>query len=203
MPAVPVAMQEWADHNGCTQDASDEVGNDVTLREWTQCQANADVEYYRVRGGGHTWPGASPFIADAIEPRLGKTTQTVDASRLMWEFFEGIRCRRPDRRGFTRPEGLRSAGSCGASFEFDEQGVGRGFADVLPACSGRRATARGPPRAAIPLPIALTAGRVKDPSVYMTLSGWEWDGFDHQAGPGTPVLGHGRSRRPPCRGSGL
>ena len=89
LPAVPVAMQEWADHNGCTQDATDEVGNDVTLREWTQCQANADVEYYRVRGGGHTWPGASPFIADAIEPRLGKTTQTLDASRLMWEFFEG------------------------------------------------------------------------------------------------------------------
>ena len=89
LPAVPVAMQEWADHNGCTQEATDKVGKDVTLREWTQCQANADVEYYRVRGGGHTWPGASPFIADAIEQALGKTTQTVDASRVMWKFFEG------------------------------------------------------------------------------------------------------------------
>lgn len=87
LPAVPVAMREWAAHNACTQDtvARD---SDVTQREWTGCAENADVDYYRVRGGGHTWPGAQPFIADAIEQSLGKTTQTVDATRLMWEFFQ-------------------------------------------------------------------------------------------------------------------
>jgi len=88
LPAVPVAMQEWADHNGCTADRTQKVGKDVTLQEWTDCDAGADVEYYRVRGGGHTWPGAAEFIADAIEPQLGRTTQSVDASRLMWQFFE-------------------------------------------------------------------------------------------------------------------
>lgn len=86
---VPAVMREWARHNGCTQTSTEKVGEDVTLREWTSCQAEADVEYYRVRGGGHTWPGAAEFIADAIESNLGKTTQSVDASRLMWEFFEG------------------------------------------------------------------------------------------------------------------
>lgn len=89
LPAVPVAMREWAEHNGCADEQTSKVGKDVTLREWTACEANADVDYYRVRGGGHTWPGASPFIADAIEQTLGKTTQSVDASRLMWKFFEG------------------------------------------------------------------------------------------------------------------
>lgn len=89
LPAVPTAMRDWAEHNGCTQEDSQKVGKDVTLRAWTSCQNNADVEYYRVRGGGHTWPGSSPFIADAIENTLGKTTQSVDASRLMWAFFEG------------------------------------------------------------------------------------------------------------------
>lgn len=88
LPAVPVAMAEWAEHNGCRADSVQKVGKDVTLREWTDCQAGADVEYYRVHGGGHTWPGAAEFIADAIEPQLGKTTQSVDASRLMWEFFQ-------------------------------------------------------------------------------------------------------------------
>ena len=88
LPAVPVAMREWAAHNGCTDEQASKVGKDVTLREWTSCESGADVEYYRVRGGGHTWPGASPFIADAIEQTLGKTTQSVDASRLMWEFFQ-------------------------------------------------------------------------------------------------------------------
>ena len=88
LPAVPVAMAEWAEHNGCTADTVQKAGKDVTLREWTDCDAGADVEYYRVRGGGHTWPGTAEFIADAIAPQLGKTTQSVDASRLMWEFFE-------------------------------------------------------------------------------------------------------------------
>jgi polyhydroxybutyrate depolymerase len=90
LPPVPAAMREWAAHNGCTADTLDRTA-DVTLREWTQCDANADVDYYRVRRGGHTWPGAEPFIADAIEQTLGRTTQTVDASRLMWEFFQGYR----------------------------------------------------------------------------------------------------------------
>lgn len=89
LPAAPVAMREWAGHNGCTTDTVQKVAKDVTVREWTGCQAGADVRFYRVRGGGHTWPGTSPLIADAIEPTLGKTTQGVDASRLMWQFFEG------------------------------------------------------------------------------------------------------------------
>ena len=89
LPSVPDAMRQWAEHNGCSVAAAEKVGKDVTLRAWSECEADADVDYYRVRGGGHTWPGAAPLIADAIEPTLGKTTQSVDASRLMWKFFEG------------------------------------------------------------------------------------------------------------------
>ena len=89
LASVPAVMRDWAEHNGCTQTDATKVGKDVTLREWTSCRDDADVEYYRVRGGGHTWPGSAGFIADAIESSLGKTTQSVDASRLMWEFFEG------------------------------------------------------------------------------------------------------------------
>lgn len=88
LPPVPRAMREWAAHNQCTQDTV-ERDADVVQREWTGCAADADVDYYRVRGGGHTWPGAPAIISDAIEESLGKTTQTVDATRLMWQFFEG------------------------------------------------------------------------------------------------------------------
>jgi polyhydroxybutyrate depolymerase len=89
LPAAPVAMVEWAEHNGCQAGDVQRVGKDVKLRTWTECTANAAVDYYRVQGGGHTWPGTTPIIADAIEQSLGRTTQTVNASRLMWEFFEG------------------------------------------------------------------------------------------------------------------
>jgi poly(3-hydroxybutyrate) depolymerase len=66
----------------------EQLGQDVRLTEWTECADDADVDYYRIARGGHTWPGTAPVIADAIEPTLGKTSQTVAASRLMWEFFE-------------------------------------------------------------------------------------------------------------------
>lgn len=87
LPAVPDAMREWAAHNGCASESVARVGRDVRLQEWTQCLDSADVDYYRIRGGGHTWPGTDPFIADAVQQTLGRTTQSVDASRLMWEFF--------------------------------------------------------------------------------------------------------------------
>ncbi len=37
------------------------------------------VEFYKINGGGHTWPGAD-FI-------IGVTNQDIDASTLIWEFF--------------------------------------------------------------------------------------------------------------------
>lgn len=87
LPAVPDAMRDWAAHNRCTAQDRERLGPDVVLRVWSACADGADVEYYRVRGAGHTWPGSEPFIADAVEATLGATTQTVDASELMWDFF--------------------------------------------------------------------------------------------------------------------
>ena len=47
---------------------------------------NADVVFYRIANGGHTWPG-SP-LSESLRDRLGVTNMDIDASRLMWEFFE-------------------------------------------------------------------------------------------------------------------
>lgn len=85
--SVPTVMSDWAKHNGCSAEPSTEQIDDVVFSEWTQCKLNADVDYYEVVDGGHTWPGASQFVADAIAPRFGETTTTVDATELMWQFF--------------------------------------------------------------------------------------------------------------------
>jgi polyhydroxybutyrate depolymerase len=87
LPSVPDAMRDWARHNDCATPDRRSVGRDVVLRVWRGCVDGAQIRYYVVRGGGHTWPGADPLIADAIEAQLGTTTQTVDATQLMWEFF--------------------------------------------------------------------------------------------------------------------
>ena len=51
-----------------------------------ECPADADVEFYIVVGGGHTWPGSA--FSRAIEAVVGYTTFDIDASELAWEFIE-------------------------------------------------------------------------------------------------------------------
>ncbi len=43
----------------------------------------ADVVFYTIAGGGHTWPGGQEL------PRwlTGPTSQDIDATRVMWDFF--------------------------------------------------------------------------------------------------------------------
>jgi polyhydroxybutyrate depolymerase len=50
------------------------------------CRDGAEVVLYTIEGGGHTWPGhPAGLLYGAI---AGRTTRTIDATTLMWEFFE-------------------------------------------------------------------------------------------------------------------
>jgi polyhydroxybutyrate depolymerase len=48
---------------------------------YTGCAA--DVVFYTIAGGGHTWPGGEPLP----EWLTGLTTQDLDATQTMWDFF--------------------------------------------------------------------------------------------------------------------
>jgi len=85
--ATPSVMGDWALHNGCAQPPAVEQIADVVLTEWTRCRQGADVDFFQINGGGHTWPGAPEFVADFLAGRFGYTTDTVDATALMWDFF--------------------------------------------------------------------------------------------------------------------
>lgn len=83
-PGYPAAAAAWAQRNGCEPDYTDtEVTDTVIHRVWT-CPDDADVEFYIVMGGGHSWPG-SDFSA-AIESVVGPTTFDIDATQLAWDF---------------------------------------------------------------------------------------------------------------------
>ncbi len=86
---VATTMSDWAKHNKCTVGPSTTTDKDVVESQWSNCADSADIDAYSVTGGGHTWPGASDIVAQAIAGRLGKTTETVNASELMWQFFSG------------------------------------------------------------------------------------------------------------------
>ena len=81
-------MADWANHDGCTGDPTVSDLGDTTRTIWSTCKNGVAIDFYRVNGGGHTWPGANQLVADFTEERLGKTTQAVDASALMWDFFK-------------------------------------------------------------------------------------------------------------------
>lgn len=80
-------MAAWAKHNKCNPGSTDQVIGEVTEFRWTSCAQDAEVDFYEVAGGGHTWPGTDPTIAGFTESFLGKTTQDVNANDLMWKFF--------------------------------------------------------------------------------------------------------------------
>jgi polyhydroxybutyrate depolymerase len=81
-------MADWAAHNGCRAGPRQSViAADVTRLAWSGCRNGADVHYYVVAGGGHSWPGAPVGIARFADRFLGRTTDSVSASQIMWDFF--------------------------------------------------------------------------------------------------------------------
>ena len=83
-PSTPRWAANWARKNKCGADPVEStVAADVTRRAYTSCTDDADVVLYTVQGGGHTWPGGTPL------PKwfVGRTTRSIDATRLMWAFF--------------------------------------------------------------------------------------------------------------------
>lgn len=75
------AMDQWAEHNGCSGGVTSAVSEHVNVEKWQAC-TGGDVAFYVIEGGGHTWPGADSTLGG-----VGETTYEIDASQLIWEFF--------------------------------------------------------------------------------------------------------------------
>lgn len=60
------------------------------------CDEGADIDYYLINGGGHTWPGADEAVMPAES--FGLTNQDFRASEKIWEFFSAHTLRQQRRR---------------------------------------------------------------------------------------------------------
>jgi polyhydroxybutyrate depolymerase len=70
----------WAERNGCDAEPVEErIADDVVHLTYEGCVA--DVEHYRIEGGGHVWPGADAGSAD------NPNTQSIDASEIISAWF--------------------------------------------------------------------------------------------------------------------
>jgi len=84
LPDIPQWVESLAAHNGCQTNPVPLPESGSVSGVWYQAGTNhADVVFYTVAGGGHTWPGGQAMPAVIV----GKTTPDVDATRLMWKFF--------------------------------------------------------------------------------------------------------------------
>ena len=82
--------------NSCTgvkeTKSLDKVGRDDTIAVITDyaCKS-APLRHIVIQGGGHTWPGArTGVIADWV---LGKTSEEVNATAEIWNFFRALPAR--------------------------------------------------------------------------------------------------------------
>jgi polyhydroxybutyrate depolymerase len=74
----------WRDLNRCGARKSETLRKgQVTCESYQDC--TAPVTLCTVRGAGHTWPGGHQYA-----PRLlvGTTNRDIDASEVIWEFFQ-------------------------------------------------------------------------------------------------------------------
>ncbi len=84
----------WVERNGLADAPSvDQVAPDVSVRRWPAQPPGSDVVFYRIEGGGHTWPGAPQAMPDF----LGRMSPSLDASRTSWEFLAAHRRQPPGR----------------------------------------------------------------------------------------------------------
>lgn len=85
-PPVEEWAASWAGKNACDgTPASTKITENVTRWDYADCAENARVIFYSVYGAGHTWPGGEKLPVWITGP----TNQEINASELMWEFYQG------------------------------------------------------------------------------------------------------------------
>ncbi len=74
----------WVEVNSADPEPRvEELGPDVRVRAWRGSTPRSDIRFYRVDGGGHTWPGTRTWVP----PFFGPMSRTIDATREIWAFI--------------------------------------------------------------------------------------------------------------------
>ena len=88
LEAVRPAMASWARHNGCSPEpAETERRGKAVMERWGPGKKGSEVILWTLEDGGHAWPGGK-MMPSSEKIGLGHINTDVNASDLMWEFFE-------------------------------------------------------------------------------------------------------------------
>ncbi len=80
----------WRNNNNCSDNVSElsfpdlDSGDGSTVTQFTydDCQGAAVIRYFKIDGGGHTWPGEVFHV-----PFTGNTNEDINANEEIWKFF--------------------------------------------------------------------------------------------------------------------
>ncbi|HEY2900143.1 MAG TPA: PHB depolymerase family esterase [Polyangia bacterium] len=88
-PSITAGVAAWARRDGCATvpllsalpDLDPGDGTRTRVQTFPSCAAGAEVAFYTIEGGGHTWPGGAWTV------RRGNTARDFDAGVVIWNFF--------------------------------------------------------------------------------------------------------------------
>lgn len=88
--SVERSIQAWVKADGCRPEPvvtkvpnTARDGMAVIRTTYGSCADGAEVVLVAIEGGGHTWPGEEPRLR-----ALGKSTKSISANDIMWDFFQ-------------------------------------------------------------------------------------------------------------------
>jgi polyhydroxybutyrate depolymerase len=82
----PDRVAAWAERNGCEPEPTDTEVTPEVIHRVFDCPEGADVEFYIILGGGHSWPSSE--FSQSIGAIVGPTTFDVDGTRDSWAFLK-------------------------------------------------------------------------------------------------------------------
>ena len=83
--SVDSTLQWWRKVNLCEKEPKLADSADYERVSYTPDGGGADVELYKIKEGGHTWPGGSEF---GRHLNVGRVVKAVPASQIIWDFFK-------------------------------------------------------------------------------------------------------------------
>ncbi len=81
-----VALNRWAELNGCETRASLETGENADVATYAGCRAGTSVVSYVIASADHAWPART--VRFRLASNGDKAIREVDATDRMWEFFK-------------------------------------------------------------------------------------------------------------------
>lgn len=84
-PPVRDSIEQWVSALNCQSEPEvNSTPEGVITERFSSCRDDNEVRYVRIEGLGHHWPGGRKMLPESM---VGKWSDRVNATDLVWEFF--------------------------------------------------------------------------------------------------------------------